>query len=150
MWCVFFAMGCYLRKCGRRYRLFLPIAITLAGMLVQYAETYYLNVTFGGGFGIKFSSFVYSMAVIMLLFSARIEQAYNRNAISRAIEHIGGISFAVYLYHCFVIGIFCKLQIYTETPWIARWAASLAATIAVISILKRILPRKYSWMLGVN
>lgn len=149
VWCVFFAMGSYLRKCERTYSLLLPILMVIAGLALEYAETYYLNTNYKGGFGIKCSAFVYSMAVITLLFSYRLEQAYKRNKVTRTIEYIGSISFAVYLYHLYGNEVLNILHATTAFPWILRWVLCLVATVLAIELLKRILPQKYHWLLGV-
>lgn len=149
VWIVFFAIGCYLRKCERNYSLLLPLAVAILGMVMSYAETYYWNVNYGGGFGIKISSFIYSIAVIMLLFSAKAECAYKRNIVHKAIEYAGCVSFAIYLYHLFVIDAFSILHVLERMSWIVRWLICLTATIVVVEILRRILPRKYHWCIGV-
>lgn len=147
MWLVFFVMGCYLRKEKRNYSLCLPMIMVLLGIVLSYAETYYWNTNYDGGFGIKCSAYIYSMAAIMVLFSARVEQAYQRNLVTKSIEYIGNISFSIYLYHIFMVMCLGTLHI-AEKPWIIRWTVCLAITIAVIEILKRIFPQKYHWLLG--
>ena len=149
VWCVFFAMGCYLRKCERKHSLFLSIIAVAIGLALEYVETLYLNRYYSGNMGIKCSSFVYSMAVITLLFSSRLEQVYKQNNITRVVEYIGSISFAVYLFHSYIIQIFSKLHITTVMPWILRWAICLFTTILVIELLKTILPKKCYWFFGV-
>lgn len=148
IWLVFFVMGCYLRKVKRKYSLCLPMNMVLLGIVFSYAETYYWNVNYGGGFGIKFSSFVYSMAVIMLLFSSRIECAYKHNVINKIIEYIGRVSFAIYLYHMFILYVLSIFHILEGLPWIVRWLICLTVTFVVIVFIKRILPSKYHWYFG--
>ena len=148
VWCVFFVMGCYLRKCERNYSLLLPVTFVIMGLVMEYAETYYWNTNYEGGFGIKCSSFIYSIAIITLLFSRNIEEAYKRNTFTRMIEYIGSISFAIYLYHLYANNILSLLHITTPLPWILRWAICLVATILAIEFFKRIFPKKIHWIFG--
>lgn len=121
----------------------------MLGIVMSYAETYYWNVNNGGGFGIKFSAFIYSMAVITLLFSAKVERAYSRNIVNKTIESIGDVSFAVYLWHMFIVNAIVKFGILDETSWMVRWFIGITATIVLIEIIKLIFPKKYHWYLGV-
>jgi len=147
MWCVFFGLGCYLRKIDREYSLTLPIVFVIIGIMLQYAECYWLNSLSGGGFGIKMSAWFYSMAVILLLFSARLERAYRRNVISKYVEYVGNMSFTVYLYHLFVLIVISRLGV-NALPWIGRWAALMLVTLAFVEVAKRILPKKTHWLIG--
>lgn len=147
VWLVFYAMGCYLRKVKRDYSLYLPVIMVLLSIVISYAETYYWNTFYDGGFGIKCSAYVYSMAVIMVLFSIRVEQAYKRNIVTRSIEYIGRISFAIYLYHLFVVMCFDRFHV-TEMPWIIRWMVCIATTTVVVTLARRIFPKKYYWVYG--
>lgn len=148
VWCVFFAMGCYLRKCKRKYSLWLTGVAVVLGLAMEYAETYYWNTNYEGGFGIKCSSFLFSAAVITLLFSQKIEQAYKRNAFTRTIEYIGSISFAIYLYHLYANEIFGILHITIPQLWIVRWVICIVVTILIIWLFKRTFPKKYHWLIG--
>lgn len=149
VWCVFFIMGCYMRKCERNYSLQLPLVVTVLGIVMSYAETYWWEGKYGGGFGIKFSSFIYSMAVIMVLFSAKAERAYKHNMVNKSIEYVGRISFAIYLYHLFVVEVLSSFHVLGRMHWVVRWLICLTATIVVIEVLKKILLHKYSWCFGV-
>ncbi len=147
MWCVFFGLGCYLRKIDREYSLAVPIAFVIIGVVLQYAECRWLNSFSGGGFGIKMSAWVYSIAVILLLFSARLERAYKGNAVGRFVEYVGSVSFAVYLYHLLVLIVLARLGV-GGLPWIGRWAALMLATLGFVEASKRILPKKAHWLIG--
>ena len=141
-------MGCYLRKCKRKYSLWLTGVAVVLGLAMEYAETYYWNTNYEGGFGIKCSSFLFSAAVITLLFSQKIEQAYKRNAFTRTIEYIGSISFAIYLYHLYANEIFGILHITIPQLWIVRWVICIVVTILIIWLFKRTFPKKYHWLIG--
>lgn len=147
VWCVFFAMGCYLRKCRREYSLYVPVILLFICIALQYGETSFWNLNYGGGFGIKLSAFVYSITVITALFSKKAECLYKRNFITKAIEYIGSISFTIYLYHLFTTISFGMLHI-NQTSWLIRWAVCLILTIVAIEILKKIVPPKFHWYFG--
>lgn len=148
VWGAFFAMGCYLRKNNRNYSFVFPIILTTIGVALQYVETYYWNINYSGGFGIKLSSFIYSIAVICFLFSAKLERVYVQNKFTKAIEYIGSISFAIYLYHMFTI-LGLKVLHINNIPWIFRWVFCMIVTIIGIEFLKRMIVRKYQVYLGV-
>lgn len=149
IWCIFFALGCYLRKIRRDYSLFLPIGLAIIGGVVQYWEPLYLNIHFGGGFGIKLSTFVYSFAVVMVLFSSKMEHCYKRIFITKPIERLGAISFAVYLYHLYVIDMLGELHVFSDLLWVVRWGLSLAVSALAIELLKYILPNKIYRYVGL-
>lgn len=150
VWCVFFAMGCYLRKCRREYSLCVPVILLFICLALQYGETYFWNMNYGGGFGIKLSVCVYSITVIAVLFSKKTERLYKRNFITKAIEYIGSISFSIYLYHLFTTLSLGILHInISQTSWLIRWVVCLILTIVAIEILKKIVPLKYHWYFGV-
>lgn len=67
----------------------------------------------------------------------------------RHIEYAVCVSFAIYLYHLFVIDAFSILHVMERMSWIVRWLICLTATIVVVENLRRILPRKYRWCFGV-
>ena len=114
---------------------------------MQYAEYHWLNSLSGGGFGIKVSAWIYSIAVILLLFSAKLERAYKRNAVSRFVEYVGNVSFTIYLYHLLVLIVLSKLGV-SVLPWIGRWAVLMLAILAFVEVAKRILPKKIHWLIG--
>ena len=115
--------------------------------MLQYAECYWLNSLSGGGFGIKMSAWFYSIAVILLLFSARLERTYKSNAVSRFVEYVGNVSFTIYLYHLLVLIVLSRLGV-NGLPWIGRWAALMLSTLAFVEVTKRILPKKIHWLIG--
>lgn len=149
VWCVFFAMGCYLRKSKWNYSLFLPFIMTLVGIVMSYGETYYWNINYGGGFGIKISSFVYSMAVITLIFSQKIECVYKRNVMTKGVEYVGYISFPIYLYHFIIIDCFRMFHTVNNMPWCICWGTCMVMTIVLIKILKYVVPQKYCCYFGI-
>ena len=115
VWIVFFVLGIYL---GRREQLSISSKLlfifTIAGLLISIAETY-LHIHISGSFqglGIKLGAFIYSFAVILLLF--RLQTDKNSNTpIWRFLVYLGRISFGVYLTHIFFLS-------YLVTPIVNR------------------------------
>lgn len=145
LWIVFFMMGLWYAKHSRGYSLLPAIAIIITGIVLSVFETKYYFTLHHSGYGIKFSSFIYSVGVIMLLFSSKLERIYNKNAITSAIAYIGEISFGIYLIHMYVIIIL--RHILPVSNWVLSWAITIALTTAIIMFSKWLLPtrinRKY-------
>lgn len=152
MWCVFFGLGCYLRKTERRYSLAVPGVFVMVGIVLQYEECHWLSSLGEGGgfgFGIKMSAWVYSIAVIMLVFSVKVESCYKQNVITSSIEYLGSISFTIYLYHLFVLMVLSRLHL-GVLPWIGRWTAAMLVTAACAEVARRVLPKKVRWLAGLS
>lgn len=77
------------------------------------------------------------MAVIVVLFSAKAERAYKHNMVNKSIEYVGRISFAIYMYHLFVVEVLSSLHLLGRMHWVVRWLICLTATIVVIEVLKK-------------
>lgn len=148
VWLIFFVIGIYLRNNKRNYSLILPIILLILGLLLQYMETRFWNINYGGGFGIKLSAFIYSLLIIVVLFSNKSENLYRRNIITKIVEYIGSISFAIYLYHMFTTYSFGILHI-NDLSWLIRWGACLIMTIIIVEVMKRIIPKKSHWYFGL-
>lgn len=141
LWIVFFMMGVWFSNHSRSYSLTPAILLTIVGLVLSVIETrFYSQLGSGGGMGIKISSFIYSVGVIMLLFSERIERTFTNNRITAAIAWTGEISFGIYLCHMYVRVALSYLL--PDSHWALSWAVTLALTIAVIVVCKRILPQK--------
>ena len=110
VWIVFFVLGIFL---GRREQLSISskslFLLTLLGLLISIAETY-LHIYVSGSFqglGIKLGAFIYSFAIILLLFSFQTTKSSN-SPIWRFIVYLGRISFGVYLTHLFFLNYLVK------------------------------------------
>lgn len=73
-WIMFFMMGVYYSISPIKYTLKQAVFIIILGLLLECAETYWINTSYGGGYGIKFSSYVYSAGVIMLLLTSQLKK----------------------------------------------------------------------------
>lgn len=146
LWILFFFMGLYLGTHSRDYGLLWPVVITVAGLTLQIAEFIYWGHRGVGAFGIKISSFIFSAGVILVCFSKKAETRYNGNIALSVINWIGGISFGIYLLHCYWIMIIHHFA--PEMNWILKWTLVLSATILTIWIVKLVMPRTAKKYLG--
>lgn len=139
LWIMFFFMGMYFSRHSREYSISLPLVVCVVGICLQVLE-YVFWLEYGQQvFGIKLSSFIFSAGVIVLVFARKIEDAYDKeNRIMKIITCIGGISFGIYLAHCYFIMALRILM--PEAGWMFSWALVLSATIAFIWFMKRLSP----------
>lgn len=111
VWIVFFVLGVFLGK-KRRLSFSVPILVTatIIGLLLSIGETYlriYL-IRSPNPLGIKLSTFVYSFAIILLLFALRRETG-RRGVVWRFMVYMGRISFGVFLTHMFFIQLVTRV-----------------------------------------
>ena len=139
LWGVFYYLGCRLSVSDRNYSLWLPIAITFVGLILSYVESLYLVSNYGSGYGIKFSSFVFSAGVILLFLSSKLERVYPCSFLNRFIEWVGRNSFFIYLFHCYIVIALDRIPI--ELPWIARWIIVVTSSVAIAEGFKCLPPR---------
>ena len=143
----YFVLGMYLANSDRNYKLTVPIIMALAGIALQYFEAKFLVEFHGVGFGNKFSFMPYSAAMIILLFSNRAEQWYeHRTKQLQIFQRLGGISYGMYLTHCYVILILS--HIHTYIPWIINWLLVVTITAIMIFVVKKITPSFSTKYLG--
>ncbi len=148
VWIIFFVMGGALAYVSRDYGFKIPVVILVVGMVAQYFEAKFLNGLTGGGFGIKLSSFIYSAALILILFSKKLEDSYDPTSrLSILFEKTGLISFGIYLTHCHFIKLLRAFSPYHT--WLTDTLITLAASILLVLLLKKILPSTVSRHLGL-
>lgn len=138
VWIMFFVMGVYFSRHPRNHGIVFPVLLTVVGFILQVTEYAFWLQRGQMALGIKLSSFIFSAGVIWLVFSRKLENRYTGNYISRSINWIGGISFGIYLVHCYWIMAIRKLI--PDPGWIAEWAMVLGLTILTIWISKSLLP----------
>lgn len=138
LWILFFVMGIYFSRSDRNFSILPPVLLTLSGFVFQILEYMFWRNRGEMALGIKISSFVFSAGVIWLLFSRKVENRYSENRIFNAVNWIGGISFGIYLTHCYWIIMVRK--IYPDFNWIVEWTFVLCLTILMIWIVKKLLP----------
>lgn len=143
-WFVFFMLGVYYSSSKINYTIKQAIAVTVVGFFIECIETYWLNTSYGGGYGIKLSAFIYSIGIILLILSPEAKTAYKSNKFTYIIAYIGNISFGVYLIHCFVIKL--VNYILPASSWVISWSLVVIITLLIIVAARKLLPynlRKY-------
>lgn len=148
-WLMFFTIGVLIgQEAERRYSIALPTLITIMGYIFSVIESNYLLEQYGQGVGIKPSSFIYSVGMIYVLFSNKVERLICRTGVFYKIfVKIGSLSFGIYLIHCYFIHyIVGRLSI---DSWFLKFVMSLMLTILFIVILQKILPPRYHKYLGI-
>lgn len=147
LWGVFFVLGSFLRHIRRDYSCKGIFIFCLMFWIVQIIEAHYLYGFSKGGFGIKLSSFIFSVIVIILLFSNRIEKHYNENnLLVFIIRKIGNYSFGIYLIHCFVILFFGKINL--TLSWPLQWFIVSIISVGFVGVSRNLLPVKINRILG--
>ncbi len=141
-WFMFFMLGVYLSSQQTKYSLSYAVILTIAGFILECVEAYFLNTKFGGGLGIKISSFIFSFGVILIALFPKVSAMYSKNTLTNIIAKIGSISFGIYLIHCFVIQLIS--HIISLNNWVILWFIVLIATSLIIIIANKILPYKFS------
>lgn len=148
LWIIFFAIGCYLGKAkgSVNYRLKWWYILFVVGLVGSYFESKWLVSISGEGYGgIKFSSFIFSFAVIMICLSSTTIKFYKTHSgkLSALIAKIGGISFGIYLIHCFLIMIISFISknvtaiIFIGESWLFKFILTSFCTVAIIIIAKK-------------
>lgn len=146
----YFILGIKLGQNDRNYSLLLPICGVILGLVLQVLETYFKNIKFGGGFGIKPSSIVYCASVIILLFSKRFEQSYNanENRIGKFLRFVGGMSFGIYLIHFYFLFALSKLHF--KLGFYDKWGVVFLLSVLTVAIGKKLFPKYGVKYLGLR
>lgn len=146
VWIMFFMLGVYYAVCDVRFSVRQALVLLIIGLVLSITETYFLNINYGGGFGIKPSSFIYSLGVIMFLLTPMIKEGYKNNKFNSAISYVGGLSFGIYLIHYFVIDIVDRLLPFNS--WSVSWIIVLIISSLVVIVVRAVFPRNISKYLG--
>lgn len=144
-WLIFFAIGAYFSDKNRNYSLWLPFCLLIGGCITQIFEYLILEEMGKNGIGIKLSSWMYSLGVIMLLISEKVEKIYNENSIISIIHIIGVNSFGIYLVHMLVLIFIRRI---THISWIEDWVLAIIFSMALIKLAKLIVPNISNRFLG--
>lgn len=147
VWLIFFWLGVYISRNSRDYNIRWILIGVIISFVLMVIETKFRHEATGGGYGIKPSSFVFSLLMILLLFSKRIEMQYKSgNIINKVLIVMGNYSFPIYLIHCFVIIL--ASHFVTVPVWIVRWAIVVVITMLIIYLARKVLPKKYLKIIG--
>ena len=147
-WFVFFMLGVYYSYYKINYTIKQAFAIIVVGFFLECIETYWLNTSYGGGYGIKLSAFIYSIGIILLILSPEAKTAYKSSKFTYIIAYIGNISFAVYLIHCFVIKL--VNYILPASSWVISWSLVVIITSMIIVAARKLLPHNLRKYLGFS
>lgn len=144
VWLIFFVIGLRLGNISNRNYEILPyLFCAFFFLLLSFIEAKYLYSFNQGGFGIKLSSHLYSLSMILLLFSRKVEVLFERISDSwlcRGVVYIGSVSFGVYLIHCFFISLVKKF-VEVDWGWFSLSVIVLFLSIGFIYIVKKIFPK---------
>lgn len=141
VWLIFFVIGMHLGKIQRDYKIIPWICSIIFFLILSFTETKYLYGFNHGGFAIKVSSHLYSLSIIMLLFSQRVETYFSKvnNPLYRFTVYIGSLSFGIYLIHCFFI-IALRRYFEIDLGWFLSTITVLLLSMGFIYIVKKIFP----------
>lgn len=141
IWLAFFALGVYLGGMQRRdYKLWPFILMLFLGIILSFLEAKYLYSFHQGGLGIKLWAHFYSFAVIMLLFSAKMEKLCSKeNIFYKSVTKIGILSFGIYLIHCYFILLLHTVHV--ELYWPISILVVLVLAVLFILVVQRLFSR---------
>lgn len=110
-------------------------------------EAYLLDMNGQNGAGLKPTVYIFSLLMILILFSWQIQDMYNENnTLNKIISYIGKISFGVYLIHCIVLMLLG--HIINTNVWIVKWLLVATTSILIIIISRRFLPERFNKYIG--
>lgn len=151
LWIAFFVLGVILANNSRDYKLEFLIIGVFASLFLQVFESELLlsQSINGKGYGIKPTSFLFSILVILVLFSKRIEGSFKANRLlNRAIVFVGKVSFVIYLSHTLVIVVLSRFPLYISVSWLLRFLMVTFADLALVVLLYHITPHKMKRAIG--
>lgn len=137
-WFVFYMLGVYYSKHDRDYSMKGVLCLVFIGFILECVETYYLNINYGGGAGIKLSSFIYSYGIILLVLCPKAQALYKDNHFTSSIAYIGKISFGLYLIHCYVITVLKAIS--PISSWFISFGVVTFLTILLVMLFRKIFP----------
>lgn len=149
LWIIFFMLGIFFRKFGYSKSCITGGGLALIGLGLQIGEAYYIYCLNGScRVGIKPSSFIFSIGVIMLLFSTSVRSLLLNLLNNRYIQWLGTVSFTVYLIHMYPLLI---INHYIDTDsWFIEWALGISVTVGIVYILDFLIkPNKLRQLLGL-
>lgn len=139
VWLVFFVVGIYLGRIKERtYCLWPWMFLLIIGLVLSYFETKWVYPFYHIGYGVKPSSHLYSLAVIMLLFSQKMQVSFTSdNRLFKAFTRLGRISFGVYLVHCFFIML---ISHFVHLNWMFLTIGTVVLTVVFIFLVRWAIP----------
>lgn len=145
LWIIFFVIGIALRKSSRQYSLKFMVIATFVAFLLQILESYFLQSFNGGGYGIKLSSFLFSLFLILCLFHPTMVSSYSeKSKVAKLIRVIGDCSFGIYLVHCLIIMAYRILVLPDELTFLIV----LPVSFIFVYSSRKLLPKSINQYLG--
>ncbi len=147
MWLAYPAIGYYIGKNKRDYKVYPWIILMLIGLIACVFETKWLYGFHQNGIGAtKLSALVFSFSVIMVSFSEKTQRLLESDKFwYKSLVYVGKLSFGIYLIHKYFLDFLIK-PIVEDT--LLRACLTLLSSIVVITIAKRILPLNLSRIIG--
>lgn len=147
----FFALGCYLGKTQKVFKIWYSISIIIVGLIFAILESYYwldYNPT-NNWLGLKASVQLLAFGVILLLFSKTLSENYKRTKIKQIIEWCGRQSMPIYMSHMLIKFILNTLGI-TSILWIINWGIVFVLDILFIFVLTTFIPKSILSYWGIR
>lgn len=135
LWIIFFMLGIFMSKYPDKPYFQWGAIIAITGLFLEIIESDYWLRIYGKGIGIKTSSFIFSVGIILILLSIRMQRSFSTSKFTKVIAWIGEVSFGVYLIHTYCIALFSHLL--DIDNWAFMWFISLALTLIIIVVMKR-------------
>ena len=146
-WLVFFYVGVILSKSERTYNIRRYFCLLPVSVIAMMVEAYLLDMNGQNGAGLKPTAYIFSLLMILILFSKQVQELYNENnTLNQIISYIGRISFGVYLIHCIVLMILS--HIINTNVWVVRWFLAATISILIIMISRRFMPERVNKYIG--
>lgn len=146
-WLVFFYVGVILSKSERTYNIRRYFCLLPVSVIAMMVEAYLLDMNGQNGAGLKPTVYIFSLLMILILFSKQVQELYNENnTLNQIISYIGRISFGVYLIHCIVLMILS--HIINTNVWVVRWFLAATISILIIMISRRFMPERVNKYIG--
>lgn len=147
MWLAYPAIGYYIGKNNRDYKVYPWIIMMFIGLVACVLETKWLYGFHENGDGAtKISALVFSFSTIMVLFNDKTQSFFESNKLwYRCLVYVGELSFGIYLIHKYFID-------YLIAPFIEdtflRTLITLFVSVAIITLIKKIVPTSVSKVMG--
>lgn len=147
VWLVYPALGYYIRKRGRDYKLWPWVVLLILGLVACFFESKILYPPYKEGLGAtKISAVIYSCATILVLFNNRVQTALTSKLMAyRAFLYLGKISFGMYLIHKYFLDYLVG-PVVNDT--LIRTIFVIALSTAFITLFRRIAPKFAKKYLG--
>lgn len=148
LWLIFFAIGIWLKKNDINISCVWLCMFIVVTFILQMLEFKYFHETFGGGFGYKPSSILFSTAIVLLILHPKLRQTFVHKIRPQNIVSIIGLySFGIYLIHRYIISIIIISTI-KDYIWYIQWLIILASSTLIVYAGHKLLPKSLRKVIG--